>query len=185
VRRAKLEIQAKEKLKKLIEKKIKSSQKGEAEGDILEEESEREQSILLLNISIYHALDSRGLIKQELEILDYMIKTKQQGLTLPQPEKYDNEPPFKTFVIDTRSHVKQNVFKPAWIQPTMSIEQAGEIEKKIAEEQAQKQKQSEARKMKKESDDEEEDIIKKREWDDWSDDNPRGSGNTGSRGYVY
>jgi hypothetical protein len=36
-----------------------------------------------------------------------------------------------------------------------------------------------------ESDSDEEGIYKKRDWDDWKDDNPKGSGNTGNKGYVY
>jgi hypothetical protein len=36
-----------------------------------------------------------------------------------------------------------------------------------------------------EEDSDEEGIYKKRDWDDFKDNNPKGSGNTGNKGYVY
>lgn len=63
--------------------------------------------------------------------------------------------------------------------PTMSVEEAGEIEYQLMLRRQAEQKKNAAKKSK-QSDDESEDaeeLKKTREWDDWKDDNPRGWGN--------
>lgn len=96
-----------------------------------------------------------------------------------------------------REEIRSKVFRPGWNQPTMSLEELGEREYKAAIEREARQKEAEANKM-----DEPrryEDLVRDgmednpdlvdasakldRDWDDWKDENPRGSGNKmGNRG---
>lgn len=157
-----------------------------------DDELEREQITLLIKLYIKMSIDELGLIEQEIDILNHMMKIKTgeidpskevlkpswEGIMTPQGR-------LKTFVIDKRKNVKDKMYKPEWNLPTISVEEAGEIEylqmiereKKSAEHQKEQKKNSD-------SDQDDEEILKKREWDDWKDENPRGWGNTGSKGYV-
>ncbi len=96
-----------------------------------------------------------------------------------------------------REEIRSKVFRPGWNQPTMSLEELGEREYHAAIEREARQKEAEANKM-----DEPrryEDLVRDgmednvdlvdasakldRDWDDWKDQNPRGSGNKmGNRG---
>jgi len=156
------------------------------------------------------ALESLEMIGQELEILRHMASLARGGPQPPTPAGAKGTPaaaaaaasisapparkPIQTFVIDKRLQIKRDVFKPSWIQPTISVEQAGEIELRLAEQRQREKKQAEEeeRRRKEEagekdvdSDDDDTKLKKKRDWDDWADENPKGSGNTGNRGYVY
>jgi len=69
--------------------------------------------------------------------------------------------------------------------PTMSVEEAGEIEYQLMMRRQAEQKQKQQKKSTKRSDDEEEEdkeLKKNRDWDDWKDDNPRGWGNRMNQG---
>ena len=76
-------------------------------------------------------------------------------------------------------HIRQQVFRNR--NPTeMTIEEFGELQKKRMEEEEKKHKEHEKNKSDSDSDKEEVDDKKKkkaREWDDWKDDHPKGSGN--------
>ena len=87
--------------------------------------------------------------------------------------------------------VQKTIFRPSWNQPTMSLSELAEKELADAKERAEWQKQSEEEQKNKprkyeylvrdglEDDANLVDASAKidREWDDWKDDNPRGSGN--------
>ncbi len=76
-------------------------------------------------------------------------------------------------------HIRERVFRNR--NPTeMTIEEFGELQKKRMEEEGHKHKEHEKNKSDSDSDKEEVDDKKKkkaREWDDWKDDHPKGSGN--------
>ena len=76
-------------------------------------------------------------------------------------------------------NIRERVFKNR--NPTeMTIEEFGELQKKRMEEEEQKHKEYEKNKSDSDSDKEEVDDKKKkkaREWDDWKDEHPKGSGN--------
>ena len=76
-------------------------------------------------------------------------------------------------------NIRERVFRNR--NPTeMTIEEFGELQKKRMEEEEQKHKEHEKNKSDSDSDKEEVDDKKKkkaREWDDWKDDHPKGSGN--------
>uniref|UniRef100_A0A7S0GIF8 Uncharacterized protein n=1 Tax=Proboscia inermis TaxID=420281 RepID=A0A7S0GIF8_9STRA len=90
-----------------------------------------------------------------------------------------------------REEIRTNVFRPHWNQPTMTLNELGDIEVADAMERAQKQKEEEAAALNRprrydqlERDGMEDcadlaDASSKldRDWDDFKDDNPRGIGN--------
>ena len=76
-------------------------------------------------------------------------------------------------------NIRENVFKNR-NPTTMTIEEFGEMQKKRMEEEEKKHKEHEKNKSDSDSDKEEVDDKKKkkaREWDDWKDEHPKGSGN--------
>lgn len=96
-----------------------------------------------------------------------------------------------------REEIRSKVFRPGWNQPTMSLEELGDREYAAALERESRQKEAEAnrkdepRRYEDLLRDEMEDNIDlvdasaklDRDWDDWKDENPRGSGNKmGNRG---
>jgi len=110
---------------------------------------------------------------------------------LPKIEKEPPREPLKPIVFeDPRKKITEQAFLPGWNLPTVSIEQAGEVDYQIALEQQKKQKVREAKeKLVKEfgdpDDETEEELMKAREWDAWKDDHKKGEGNTGTKGYFY
>merc|ERR1712146_711639 len=90
-----------------------------------------------------------------------------------------------------RDEIRSRVFQPGWSQPTMTLEELGEREYRQAMEREDRHKQAEAERMNQPKRYEElvrdgmEDNAElveasaelDRKWDDWKDQNPRGSGN--------
>ena len=96
-----------------------------------------------------------------------------------------------------KEEILSKVFRPGWNQPTMTLEELGDMERRQAIEREEQQKLAEAAQKDKPRRYEElvrdgmEDDLDKvdasakvdRDWDDWKDENPRGSGNKmGDRG---
>lgn len=84
---------------------------------------------------------------------------------------------------DHRSRFRDGVFKPSHILPTMTVEEFGEIERKeMLEREIQSARRAalrDAERAAKSADEiEEEELRQAREWDDFKDDNPYGSGNS-------
>lgn len=84
---------------------------------------------------------------------------------------------------DHRSRFRDGVFKPSHILPTMTVEEFGEIERKeMLEREIQSARRAalrDAERAAKSTDEiEEEELRQAREWDDFKDDNPYGSGNS-------
>jgi len=90
-----------------------------------------------------------------------------------------------------RDEIRSKVFQPGWSQPTMSLAELGEREYRDAVEREQRQKEAEAQRkfqpkryeeLVKDGMEDNEELVEAsakldREWDDWKDANPRGSGN--------
>ena len=90
-----------------------------------------------------------------------------------------------------KEEIKSQVFRPGWNQPTMSLEEFGDRERAQAIEREQRQAAAEANQQQRPKRYEqllqngrEDDIdavdasaAVDRAWDDWKDENPRGSGN--------
>ena len=75
------------------------------------------------------------------------------------------------------------MFRPSHILPTMTVEQAGEIERREMMERQRAQAENAARRAREESEmtreeREERDLAKARSWDEFKDDNPFGHGNS-------
>jgi immunoglobulin-binding protein 1 len=103
--------------------------------------------------------------------------------------------------IASRLQMQAEVFQPGWPQPTLTVEEAAELEMKYRAKSTPSSNKTTQHKEGTEDDNnntssvksDDEDapdydtrgVYKKREWDDWKDDNPRGWGNTGNKGYVY
>lgn len=176
----------------------KASEEREAFDD--EDEYEREHSIVIIELAIKTSLDELSMIDREIEILSHMAAIKQFGKAaveakLPPPKPgwegvMTPEGPLKTFVIDKKLQIKKATFKPHWNLPTMSVEEAGEIEAALAMQKEKEQAVMKAKfdsEKKSESDEENDDaaLKKARDWDQFKDDNPWGSGNTNNKGYTY
>lgn len=90
-----------------------------------------------------------------------------------------------------KEEIKSQVFRPGWTQPTMTLEEFGDRERAKAIEREQKQKVAEANRgqgprryeqLLKDGQEDNADAVDAsaaldRAWDDWKDENPRGSGN--------
>lgn len=183
-----------------LDKEIGGAKKQQEEAYDDEDEHEREFWILLIELGIKTALDELSMLDREIEILSHMAMIQKYGkdvveAKLPPPKPgwegvMTPEGPLKTFVIDKKLNIRKATFRPHWNQPTMTVEEAGEIEAAIAMENSRKQAaaQAEAEKHKlTESDEENDDEALKaaRDWDQFKDDNPTGSGNTYNKGYIY
>jgi hypothetical protein len=90
-----------------------------------------------------------------------------------------------------RQELANQVFRPSWNQPTMSLEELAERERADAIRRAEAQKVSEAEaifkprryeQLVKDGMEDDEKLVEAsakldRDWDDWKEENPRGSGN--------
>ena len=96
-----------------------------------------------------------------------------------------------------REEIKSTVFRPGWNQPTMTLQQYGDMEVARAKEREARQKQAEAddlhkprryEQLAKDGMEDNSDLVDAsakldREWDEWKEANPKGSGNKmGDRG---
>lgn len=96
-----------------------------------------------------------------------------------------------------RQQIAEGVFKPSWNLPTMSLEELAERERADAIARSESQKEAEARaktmprryeQLVKDGMEDDADLVDKsaeldRKWDEWKEENPRGSGNKmGERG---
>jgi immunoglobulin-binding protein 1 len=179
---------------KAIDEKINQHMKEKIErGNIDDDETEtdRETQLLFIQNCALKSMDALRVLKEEEKIMEHMKNLMiNNGGKLPEPAPQEPREPFKPIIIeDPRKKIVDGAFLPGWNLPTVSIEQAGEIDYKIALEQQRKAKAREAKeKLVKEfgdSDDDEEELKKQRDWDAWKDDHKRGEGNTGTKGYFY
>ena len=90
-----------------------------------------------------------------------------------------------------RDEIRSKVFQPGWSQPTMSLAELGEREYREAIERGERQKEAESRRvfqpkryeeLVKDGMEDNAELVEAsakldRDWDDWKDQNPRGSGN--------
>jgi len=120
-----------------------------------------------------------------------LLICKKKEKNLERPKEDENRPFQKPIVIkNKRQEIKEKALQPGYILPTLSVEQAGEYDLKECLEREQRQKEFEENKIvqgyeETEYQQNEREIYEKREFDDWLDENPRGSGNTGTKGYYY
>eukprot|EP00732_Lithocolla_globosa_P003476 Lithocolla_globosa_v1_NODE_2813_length_1860_cov_31.424377.p1 type:complete len:320 gc:universal NODE_2813_length_1860_cov_31.424377:1781-822(-) len=148
-----------------------------------DEEVERELVLALIDLHIQHAYNHFEMMQKELEILEHMAQLKEKHGHVPVPQRPATQPLKPIHIANTKELHKQQVFQKGWRQPTMSLDQYIELER---------QKgnilsgggNSEAAENKEEDDSEEaadRATAKAREWDEFTDYNPKGVGNRYNR----
>ena len=188
IARLKRQKQLEEELKlvnqKMRELQLKPNEKAEDEL----EEFFRESLLLQIGMHVGRTIEELYLLEQEMEMLKFEVEMKKMGIDFKSQQKEVPKTPAKVFTIPSRKKIASDVFKPSFLRHTVSIEQAGEID---YQEMLSRQKREEASKKEKEEKEGDEDdifyndtvkVYKDREWDDWKDDHPTGSGNTSKRG---
>jgi len=160
----------------------------------VDEDLEREKATLDIECAVKSALEDIESSVQELQILEHMSKMNiKLGAPPPPP------PPSKGLEVTridpnfnmTRETVKAETFRPSWRQPTMSVEEYGEIEYQRAMERAKREEEHlkanpeimTGQQVHEEGLEDDEAIVDKatekdRYWDDYKDDNPKGRGVT-------
>jgi len=190
IRRYRREKEIQEQLQKQTDEKLRKGIDEDTEDD---SEYERKISLLFIESQAIRAIDNINALKREIEILQHMsMLIEKNGGQLPPPSPApEPRPPTKPIVItDTKQFIKDNAFKPGFNLPTVSIEEAGEIDYQDMLRREERQKAAEAKKNQKlvrefGDDSDEEEVKKERDFDDYKDEHPRGSGNTGTKGYIY
>lgn len=165
-------------------------------GDDDKEDINRDYVLTLIDLFIQKSIEQLLLIKQEIDLLNQMRKMEEtrqnSSVEMRDDDRIEtvsrdhNGPllsqdgrPLRPFVItNQREAIKEQVFRPSWRLPTMTIDE-------YLEQEAQRgniiQGGGEKSKSKIEIDDDDEKAIdeetyKAREWDDFKDANPRGWG---------
>jgi len=191
IRRFRREKEINQLLQNLLQEKLKKGIDEEHEDD---SDFERKTSILILENQSIKTIDSLSTLNQEIEIIIHMItEMEKNGGKMPAPRPAEPRPPAQPPIVitDPRQMIRDNVFQPGWNLPTVSIEQAADIDYQEMIQREARQKEAEKKKsqklVKEYGDDEEEaeELKKTRDFDDFKDEHPRGSGNTGTKGYKY
>jgi immunoglobulin-binding protein 1 len=204
---AKMEM---ERLKSLRERRSRIGMSAEDEMDGHDEES-LERSVALKELSIHkgEAFENWSQSKRELPMIEMMVKMEDERQLMDRHDGsalvQDQRPPLTGKPLKVthitkdatgtlqlkKEEILSKVFRPGWNQPTMTLEELGDIEYNAAMEREERQKQAEAGKVNEPRRYEE--LIRDgledntelvdasaqldRDWDDWKDENPRGSGN--------
>ncbi|KYQ89155.1 hypothetical protein DLAC_10397 [Tieghemostelium lacteum] len=189
ISRGKRDKELKEKLKYIVKKRedLLKNQSGEIDDemeDCGDEELERSFITALLQDAISKGISSLETIEVELPMLIEIevLKDKHGGVLPPQaPPKSSGIGNFQ-ILPDGRRVMLDKVFRPSHILPTMTPQEAVELEMhnggmvkgKGGAQSSVKNQESDDEDDKEES---HEELIKKRNWDDFKDDNKRGWGN--------
>ncbi|KAL1915075.1 uncharacterized protein VTP21DRAFT_7780 [Calcarisporiella thermophila] len=161
---------------------------------------ERELVLALLDLFVQKALEEIESIGKEMKMVEEMkhLNLKTDTRVRGQPQDYNDRlemspsgpllskegKPLRPFVImSQREQLKQQVFRPGWALPTMTIDEYLEQERQRGNIISGGGKEPE----KKEIDDNDEEAIdketyKQRSWDDFKDNNPKGWGNRMNKG---
>jgi len=155
-----------------------------------DEEETRDLTKTIIDLSIRKALESLEISQQELSMLTQIEKIKKEhGGTIPKP--IEQESMIKTFTIPSqltqREEVTSTVFQPGYPVHTLTPEQWADQQIQLGLLPQGNSNNNNNNKKKDEEEDEEDEIenekatLKSREWDNWKDDNPKGSGNKNDR----
>ncbi|KAG2426088.1 hypothetical protein HXX76_013276 [Chlamydomonas incerta] len=180
-----------------------TASRGAGGGGALDEEDERQLWKWRVELCVLQALDLHSSLKQEDEMLQHVAAREAaggpsgSGRPGGSSSSSSNGPSEaeRTMLMEKlrgicrdldggkRAQMQRDVFKPSHILPTLTVEEAGEIEGREAMEREARQAKSEAKEAARraalDSDEEdEEDKFKARAWDDYRDANPRGAGNS-------
>eukprot|EP00511_Aplanochytrium_stocchinoi_P000055 CAMPEP_0204823052 /NCGR_PEP_ID=MMETSP1346-20131115/1207_1 /ASSEMBLY_ACC=CAM_ASM_000771 /TAXON_ID=215587 /ORGANISM="Aplanochytrium stocchinoi, Strain GSBS06" /LENGTH=392 /DNA_ID=CAMNT_0051949585 /DNA_START=104 /DNA_END=1279 /DNA_ORIENTATION=+ len=189
-----------------IKQKLKNKGNNDSENFDDDEDLYRDMMFLSISNNIRTALDDINTANSEVSLLElqkkFQLQRMQEGSgddlgDRKERPKETEKRGIEVTRIDANFQVKREVlkagvFKPSWRQPTMSLEEYAKIEVADALErekrEAMKTKEEEMEKIKSHNVIEqglEDDIeivdkatMNDRAWDDWKDDNPKGSGRT-------
>jgi immunoglobulin-binding protein 1 len=182
---------AAEKLKSLLERRLRRGSTGE-DGD--EEDAEREAMLTILQSAVRRAMQSITSLDLEIDILRYAVASDAKGIdpaVRAAREKPRGPPPGmngmpSTFrIVDEREKARQQVFRPSHSLPTYTVEEWGQFEMQRLAQATQEQQAREgvrARVTAEEDSDGDEasnrETYEKRRWDNWKDEHNKGSGNS-------
>lgn len=182
ISRAKREKEAKGRMEALVKRKLEAlnRQKDEDHTDNDLDEVERELVLTELVFSANKVFSEVRMIKKEEEMLEQIAEMRARGVEpedfKPKEPTRPQNPPYTIFK-DKKGELRAQVFRPHWIPPTVSIEEAGMIDMQYAVQGGGEQSAKKEESSDEEDPDDDEVWRKKREWDVWKDANPRGSGN--------
>lgn len=152
--------------------------------DDQDEESERETSLLQIELETMKAVEQTQMLQQEVDLLEHAASIprdqRQQGPRPPPPDVMQHLLGAASNLQGQRQNLQSQVFRPTVALPTVSVEQQGMIELQRMQEAQQKEAAAAAYKAAHEDSDEDSDakVDKQRAWDDWKDENPSGWGNS-------
>ena len=162
------------------------------------EELERDLRLCDIEEAVYDALDEIPAMRVEFEMLSRRdelrdslerererMEREDERTKRREPEIFtiDRDAASGAIRVDPRERLRSEVFRPTVALPTMTVEQAGEIERaEMLARSAREAEHARARELRRESktadESEEEALQKARSWDAFKDDNPYGSGNS-------
>ncbi|GFR45291.1 hypothetical protein Agub_g6343 [Astrephomene gubernaculifera] len=180
---------------------------------VMDEEDERQLWVWRVELAVLQAADLQASLRQEVELLQHVAAREEAAAAAAGPGPSSSsaaaanrgagsagEPSeaekaalleklrgiFRDLDGSRKEQIKRDVFKPGHILPTMTVEEAGEIECREAMQREQRQRKQEekeaARRAALDSDEEDaEDKAKQRAWDDYRDAHPKGYGNSKAR----
>jgi len=157
-----------------------------------DEESAREHTLALIESFTLVAFTQLELVQQETQMLEHVAKNGPPPKL--EPVVSPTQPPpagsLKPIVIkDTRSIMQQQVFQPGWRQPTMTLDEFVDLERKRGNmltgggpaQEARMEREKEEKALRDSDADADEATYKAREWDEYTDDHRRGDGNRYNR----
>eukprot|EP00428_Durinskia_dybowskii_P019387 CAMPEP_0170208582 /NCGR_PEP_ID=MMETSP0116_2-20130129/3877_1 /TAXON_ID=400756 /ORGANISM="Durinskia baltica, Strain CSIRO CS-38" /LENGTH=380 /DNA_ID=CAMNT_0010459057 /DNA_START=57 /DNA_END=1199 /DNA_ORIENTATION=- len=159
-----------------------------------DEDMERDLILALLGRAVAASAESIASAEQEIPLLEMMMARGGQGKGSLWKRPPPSEKPFIVKIQDKAECMrlyKEMVFQCPYVLPTMTLQECADIEMQQARERqerqvtAQREQRAEEddrwfhgdRYGAKEDDEEERKVYKDRDWDDWKDDHPWGSGN--------
>ncbi|PRP74758.1 hypothetical protein PROFUN_06619 [Planoprotostelium fungivorum] len=149
-----------------------------------DEERQRDIYKLILGLGCTKAVEEISAIDNEADMLQQIeeMKLKNGGKLIREPPT-QQQSQFQNFTLlpskTKRQEFQEGVFKPSWNLPTMTIEEWADqqIELGLLPGPGTVNQPPQKKKEKNKDEETEEETRKKREWDDWKDEHPKGQGN--------
>lgn len=186
IMRFKAEKEAQRKLSQVFERR-------KTHGDA-DEEHWREATLTIVESAIRKGLDEMEAIGQEIEILRFALRERGKGRDPREKARAEMRKapatvipgmPSTFKIVSKKEEIRQGVFRPSHSLPTYTVEEWGEIELANAVKKEKEGREAEvvrARQAAEEDSDGDEvadrETMQKRSWDNWRDENNKGSGNT-------
>lgn len=149
----------------------------------IDDEDERELILKLVKLSVGQASDDIKSIQEEVMILKHMLKMSLEEIELNRLSRVDQltkKPWSLTFQnkADLKAWYRENMLKPSHSLPTMTIEEACEMEMKMMQQPKSLETLSAVKTLQEEEAEEDAEALKTRNFDDYKDFHQKGWGNT-------